>query len=274
MVDQGILELFEIMIESNVLSTILHHLRNKNHLILFLDYDGTLLPIAPTPAEAQPDQALLELLTKLTQTPLIQTIVLSGRPLKSLQAMLPIRGLVLAGTYGAEIQKQDEIITRGIAEDRSYSTVVQIRNEWSRLIKERAGFLLEDKGITVALHARWAEANEAKRVLKSARRIANKWIDSNHMRILDGHRFLEVVPSTADKGQAVDWFLARNSEPHSLPVYFGDDDKDERAFTVIRRWGGFSIGVDTRYPLLQADEHLTSSDSVRAWLVEMIITAR
>src|SRR6266508_2074644 len=271
MVDQGILELFEIMVESNILSTILRHLHDGGRLMLFLDYDGTLLPIAPTPAEAQPDQDLLDVLTKLAQTRRIQTIIISGRPLKSLQTMFPIHGLVLAGIYGAEIQKQNEIITRGIAEDRSYPTVVQIRNEWSRLIKERAGFLLEDKGITVALHARWAEANEAERVLKSARRIANKWTDSNHIRILDGHRFLEVAPLTADKGQAVDWFLKQNSEPRSLPVYFGDDDKDERAFTIIHILGGFSIGVDTRYPLLQADEHLASSDSVRAWLAEMII---
>jgi trehalose-phosphatase len=90
--------------DSNILARILRHLHAGGGLVLFLDYDGTLVPIARTPAEAQPDGALLALLADLARAPAFDTIVLSGRPLSSLQAMLPVPGLTLAGTYGVEIR--------------------------------------------------------------------------------------------------------------------------------------------------------------------------
>jgi len=81
-----------------------------------------------------------------------------------------------------------------------------------------------------------------------------------------GDRFLEVAPAATHKGQTVDWLLDQIRDPSALPVYFGDDDKDEEAFVVIRRREEIPIGVGTQFPLKSALERLTSSEAVRVWL--------
>ena len=147
-----------------------------------------------------------------------------------------------------------------------HSVIVEVQNEWQRLVDQRNGFLIEDKGLAVALHARWAKREEASSVLEAAKHTANRLIDPQRHRLLDGDRFLEVAPITANKGLTVRWFLAEYKFQDDLPVYFGDDNKDEEAFEVIREHGGLSIGVGDNYPLLKADEHIPSPDIVRSWL--------
>ncbi len=254
------------MSESGILEAVLHHCRAGAGLTLFLDYDGTLVPIARTPEEALPDESLPGLLGSLSKISSVRTLILSGRPLASLRTILPVPGLALAGVYGAEILMDGKLIVRGASVRESLPMLVEVKKEWSRLIHGRDGFMLEDKGRALALHARWAETDEADSVLTSAREIALGLADPRLFRILSGHRFLEVAPAAANKGQTVDWFLNINLASRCLPVYFGDDNKDEEAFPVIRRWGGYSIGVGAAYPLEQADAHLASPDSVREWL--------
>ena len=254
------------MSESPVLETILHHLHSGKFLSLFLDYDGTLVPIAPTPEEAIPDKPLLELLAQLSKDPLIRLVIVSGRPLKTLKAWLPVHRIALAGIYGAEIQVGSKIVLREIPVDQCRLTIAKVQENWRSLLNKHDGFFLEDKGLAIALHARRAKIDEARFVLEAARNSAIRFIDSHPLRLLDGDRFLEVAPITANKGLAVEWFLNEYLTQHNLPIYFGDDNKDEEAFRVIRHLGGVSIAVGNDYPLLQADEHLASPKAVRDWL--------
>jgi trehalose 6-phosphate phosphatase len=260
--------------ESNSLAGILRRLRAGGRLALFLDYDGTLVPIARTPGEAQPDGALLTLLADLVRAPAFDTVLLSGRPLASLEDMLPVPGLTLAGTYGVEIQRNGKIMTRDVDPARIRPVVEQVRSEWERLTSGRSGFLLEDKGLAIALHARWAEPVEAGLVLETARAAAMLLLPADNFRIMNGDRFLEAAPSAAHKGQTVDWLLDQIHDPGALPVYFGDDDKDEEAFAVIRRRGGLPIGVGARFPLESALERLPSPEAARAWLRRFLIEMR
>ena len=252
--------------ESSVLATIRQHLDAGGRLLLFLDYDGTLVPIARTPDQARPDATLLELLERLTHVPAIRAVVLSGRPLASLQAMLAVPGLILAGTYGAEIQMPGRGTLARVEPENIRPTIEQVRSAWSELITLRFGFFLEDKGLAVALHARFADPVDADFVLPRARSEAMKIVSSDHFRLLGGDRFLEVAPALANKGQTVDWLLDHETFPDALSVYFGDDDKDEEAFAAIRQRGGITIVVGQRQLSSQATERLPSPTQVREWL--------
>ena len=53
---------------------------DKN-IILFLDYDGTLTPIAQSPSQAVLSQENKELLERLVNIPLFQVVIISGRTL-------------------------------------------------------------------------------------------------------------------------------------------------------------------------------------------------
>jgi trehalose 6-phosphate phosphatase len=253
-------------LESSALSTIRQRLDAGGPLWLFLDYDGTLVPIARTPDEARPDAALLGLLESLTRMPTIRVVALSGRSLASLEGMLPVPGLILAGTYGAEIQMPGRRTLTRVELENIRPTIERVQSAWSELIAGRSGFFLEDKGLAVALHARFADPADADFVLPRARAKAEQISSPDHFRLLGGDRFLEVAPAMAHKGRAVEWLLDHEAAPDALPVYFGDDDKDEEAFAVIRRRGGIAIVVGQRQLSSPATERLPSPIEVREWL--------
>ncbi len=251
---------------SRILSTVRQHLRAGGHLWLFLDYDGTLVPIARTPDEARPDIELLALLTSLAEMPSLRITILSGRSLSSLQTMLPVQRLVLAGTYGVEISLPGNGVRVRADPARVRPMIERVTSAWSKLMDGRAGFLLEDKGLAIAFHARFANAADADWVLPRAKEMAARMLPSGQFRILGGDRFLEVAPAAANKGQTVNWMLDRETLFSALPVYFGDDDKDEEAFAVVRRRGGIPIIVSKKRRDTKALARLRSSSAVRDWL--------
>ncbi len=254
------------MSRTDVKQAVLNHLRDHGHVTLFLDYDGTLVPIAPTPAEALPDAELLDLLSRLAAKPSLRTVILSGRPLKDLQEMLPVNGLIIAGLYGVEMQMGDRTFLREPSLDGSRESMARVREGWKKLAGGLDGFMLEDKGQAVALHGRWANAEQASHVIAAAREFATDIIDLRAYRILDGDRYVEVAPRGADKGGTVDWLLAQYPIANDLPVGFGDDNKDEAAFAVIQRHGGFAVGVGYRYELPTVDARVDMPEEARGWL--------
>ncbi len=256
--------------ELGVQHAILAHLRDGGRLTLFLDYDGTLVPIAPTPVEAVPDSPLLGLLAQLSRAPAIRTVIISGRPLDDLLRMLPVHGLIFAGLYGVEMQMGDTSLVREPLQDGNRDAVARVRERWAQLSDGLTGFLLEDKGQALALHARWAEGAQADRVLAAARDAATDLVKSRSFRLLDGDRYIEIAPAHASKGETVEWLLSHYPIPREIPVGFGDDNKDEDAFAVIQRRGGYGIGVGHRYPLPEVDERVESPEVVRSWLRSFI----
>jgi trehalose 6-phosphate phosphatase len=259
-----------MLVNLPVLEPLRRHVQSGGRLWLFLDYDGTLVPIAPTPDEAQPDADLLELLTRLVAVGDFRTVVISGRPLSALQTMLPIPGLRLAGTYGLEIQTGDEVITREATAAGLRSRIDLVKSAWDEAIAGRPGFLLEDKGLALALHARWADPILADIVLTRARLAASPLLPPHGFRILGGDRFLEVAPEAAHKGRTVEWLLTHEPWPGAQIVYFGDDDKDEEAFDTVQQRQGIPIAVGTRHRFTRALGQLPSPEAVRLWLRQLL----
>ncbi len=241
------------------------HVQRGGRLWLFLDYDGTLVPIAPTPDQARPDAALRNLLTHLARLPALRVVILSGRPLTSLQALLPETGLILAGLYGLEIEWPDTTVTQRINHTELRPIIEQVLADWAALTGSHPGFFIEDKGVAATLHADFASDEDAETVLPLAQKIAARLATDTNFRPLRGQRFLDLVPTQAHKGESVAWFLDRDTLPDAPPIYFGDDENDEAAFPVVQQRNGRAIGVGS-FQLAHADEYLSSPAEVRAWL--------
>jgi trehalose 6-phosphate phosphatase len=239
-------------------------------LWLFLDYDGTLADFAPTPEHVDPDPELIELLSRLARHPRIRTAVISGRRLSHVQTLLPVPGIFLAGTYGIELQTPEgERIIR-VEYDAVRPTLDALKPHWDQMIMDRKGFFLEDKGWALALHARFADDGETEEVLAAARSMATEVVTSRLFRLLGGHKFLEIGPRLAHKGQTANYLLDQYPWPGALPVYLGDDDKDEEAFGVIKARGGMTIVVAQEPRSTQADCRLESAQAARHWLERLL----
>lgn len=245
-------------------------LAQTERLWLFLDYDGTLAELAPTPDHIESDPELIELLDRLAQNRYIRVTVVSGRRLVHVQELLPVSGILLAGTYGVELrtaagERKDRIDYQDIR-----PALESLKPRWSELIAEREGFFLEDKGWSLALHARFAEDEEAEKVLEIAHEMASDAASSGPFRLLGGHKFFEIGPQLANKGKTITYLLKQHPWPDAVLLYLGDDDKDEEAFEVIKAQDGMAIVVAREPRETLADCRLESPDAVRRWLTELL----
>jgi trehalose 6-phosphate phosphatase len=250
----------------------LNQLSDLDNLWLFLDYDGTLAEFAPSPDIVTPDPELITLLTRLVARPGLRLAVISGRRLSHIQNLIPIPGIWLAGTYGIELlapsgEQIDRLVYRSIR-----PALDQLKPRWEHLTASRPGFYLEDKGWSLAIHARLASDKDGKDILQEAKRQAEEMIGEAKLRLRGGHKFLELCPTDADKGRAIEYILTVDALPGSRPVFIGDDDKDEPAFKMVKAHDGFAIVVTSEERPTQADYSLDSPGAVRAWLAELLET--
>lgn len=246
------------------------NLQPSQQIWLFLDYDGTLADFAPNPDIIQPDDALIDLLSRLTRHPCIHTAIVSGRRLRHITQLVPIKGIWLAGTYGIEMRAPDGYRLDMLPYDTVRPIIEQIKPEWQALLQDNQNLYLEDKGWSLAIHGRFASEKETEKVFVKAKQIANQHIIQNMLNLLGGNKFLEVCPIIAAKPKAIEYILKKKPAPGSIPVYLGDDDKDELAFSTILQHGGIPIVVAAEERTSQALYRLPTPQAVRAWLEDLL----
>lgn len=239
-------------------------------LWLFLDYDGTLADFAPTPDDIFPDAEIIHLITKLNEDPQVKVAVVSGRRLDHLRALLPISGLILAGTYGIEILLPDGKVHHPLEYKKVRPWLEAIKPQWEKLIAGLQDFYLEDKGWSLALHARFADDREANQILSKAKELTVDQIDLKLFRILGGHKFLEISPIAANKGKTIQYLLDLYPAGECLPIYLGDDDKDEEAFRMIKQSGGVAVYVSQEPRESYADLRISAPPAVIKWLESIL----
>jgi trehalose-phosphatase len=213
---------------------------------------------------------LIDLLQKLTAHPKIWPAIISGRRLAHIEKLVPIPGIWRAGSYGIELRVPNGEKVERISFKQIRPTLEQLKPVWEALIDGREGFYLEDKGWSLAIHAKFADDISAKQVLRSAREKGMLSFRGSTFNILGGYKFLEIAPSAANKANTVAFIIEQLPEKNLLPIYLGDDDKDEQAFPVVRDRGGLVGYVGNQSQTPQADFRLKSPADTRNWLWQLL----
>lgn len=224
---------------------------------LFLDFDGTLAEIAPTPDAVHVAPELPSLLRALHTRLGGALAVVSGRTITDIDQLLAPARLPVAGVHGLE--RRDgvgELYTVG----ELPAGLDGLRRRLHALAAEDPALLVEDKGRSVVLHYRRAphRADALLRLVEAEMRT----LDGYHL--LAGKMMLEAKPAAADKGHAVDAYMREPPFAGRRAVFAGDDVTDEDAFAVVQRLGGLAIKVgdgDTR-----ADARCGSVAALHRWL--------
>ena len=229
---------------------------------LFLDVDGTLLAIAPTPEAARPAPDLLPLLARLQERSGGALAVVSGRALESIDRVLGPLLLPAAGLHGWQRRRADGSLAPRCEPTALLDRLRPILGEYVTL---RHGLRLEDKGGSLAVHYRSAPHYGAP-LLRYAQRIART---EPELRVITGRKVVEFQPRGADKGRAVMDFLAEPPFAGRRPVYAGDDATDEDGFAAVNEIGGISIRIaasETRARDSRARYALASVEALHRWL--------
>ena len=233
---------------------------------LFLDVDGTLVAIEPTPEAVRVEPALRLLLERLAAANDGALALVSGRSLASIDAVFQPLRLPAAGLHGWERRRGDGTLAP-TAEPTAI--LVPLRPMLLAFAAARPGLRVEDKGGSLALHYRLAP-HYAAVVCQRAREIAAA---EPQLRLIEGRKVVEFVPRGSDKGAAIADFLAEPPFAGRMPVYAGDDTTDEDGFAAVNRLGGLSIKVanpETRGRHgSQARHRLPSIATLHAWLAAL-----
>ncbi len=238
-------------------------------LWLFLDYDGTLVEFTRTPDIIKPDPKVVDLIKRLALKSRIRVAIVSGRRLRDLQTLLPVQGIFIAGTYGVEVQTPDgeRIQREDYALVRPY--LERLKPQWAEIVNGHKGYYLEDKGWSLALHARFAPEKEAIRVISKIQQSLDQDLITDEYRLIKQNKFLEVSSAKAHKGNAVTFLLNSFPMQGAQLVYVGDDNNDADAFQTIHANGGIAISVAQYFGYIRStggDYVLKSPKAVRKWL--------
>lgn len=206
-------------------------------IFLFLDYDGTLAPIAESPDKASISHAMHTLVAKLaTNTPVA---IVTGRGLDDIQQRLGIENAVYAGNHGSEIRAHGKIlVSQQSARDRR--ALEELLDRLRAALSPFPGVFVEDKGLTASVHYRKMDLGKLSEIAGLFRNIVRDYKQS--FRITQGKKVFEIRPITAwHKGDAVNWILDTMGDGRT-PVYIGDDITDEDAYRALKG-RGVSIAV-------------------------------
>lgn len=223
----------------------------------FLDVDGTLIDIAPTPSAIHIPEALPGLLQRLSATHGGAVALVSGRSLDNLRQLVAPFDPPTAGLHGLEWRDAAGNIGRvdvppGLDLIRARLTAEAERFD---------GLLLEDKGAAVALHYRQAP-QLAERVLDTARAAI---ADHPDFGMTAGKMVVEIKPKEGNKGRAVETLMRTAPFTGRVPVFVGDDTTDEDGFAAANRLGGVSVLVGPPRET-QARYRLADIEACRVWL--------
>ena len=232
-----------------ILERLCRVLRSGRPLALLFDYDGTLAPVRPTPAEATLPPATRRGLEHLLSSPQVAVGVVSGRALADLRAMAPLDGAYYAGTSGIEIDLLGRVLTPPGLE-LALGPLDQIAGRLDAVAARYPGAWLEQKPYGLTLHYRAVEPARVGKLRLDAADALGPW--AGRVRVDDVTLGVEVVPDVGwDKGTAVREILA-DVAPDAYPVYAGDAPNDIPALRAAEAAGGLSIAVGPSAPAAQA----------------------
>jgi alpha,alpha-trehalase len=224
--------------------------------VVFLDYDGTLAGIAPSPEEAVLADASRAVLLRLAGR--WPVAIVSGRDRADVEQMVGVDGLYYAGSHGFDISGPDGFTEQRGGEYRA--GLEAAADEMEAAVTSLEGVWVERKLAAVAVHFRQGGPGSEAAVGEAARAVAARHPD---LRVAGGKKIVELRPNIDwDKGKAVLWLLETLdlAQDDIIPVYVGDDETDEDAFRAIADRGiGVVVGEEhrptrARYALADPDE--------------------
>ncbi|MGH7826921.1 MAG: bifunctional alpha,alpha-trehalose-phosphate synthase (UDP-forming)/trehalose-phosphatase [Candidatus Binatia bacterium] len=208
---------------------IIDHYKTSRDRVLFLDYDGTMAPLARYPTLAAPDEAILRLLWTLSSDPKNNVVIISGRDRQNLDDWFGQLPVGIIAEHGVWLKKGG----------RPWQMLKPITSEWKRQLlpiletyaDRLPGAFVEEKEHSIGWHYRLADPEQAGFL---AAELADHLLNltaKTDLQIVQGNRVVEIRNAGVNKGTAaLDWM----SEHHfDFILAIGDDATDEDLFRAL-----------------------------------------
>jgi len=229
-------------------------LREAKHILLLIDYDGTLTPIVERPELAHLSPEMKECLQGLVNNPRLTLGIISGRTLGDLQERVGIKGIIYAANHGLEIEGPNISFINPAAK-QAISSLRSLCQDISKAIAAIKGARIDNKELTLSLHYRLVDEAQLDELNKIFTEIVKAPLASGQIRITPSKKAYDIKPAVDwDKGKAVE-FIAQKlaGEDKPLMLFLGDDVTDYDGFRTVDMNDGISIfvGKETTEPPAQ-----------------------
>jgi trehalose 6-phosphate phosphatase len=236
-----------------VLQFILDRKLNLSNFALFLDFDGTLVDIAPTPQLIEVTSDVLPLITQLLVVFESRVCIVSGRPLRDINHYLA----------GIEI----DIVAEHGAVHGLHGTEASHLPTWPTSWTEHLltldlcipNLVVEKKQTSIALHYR-QQPELAPEVMKLAELLRNH-APSEYM-IVNSNMTTEIRRSGVDKGTAINAVMKTPRYIGKRPIFIADDVTDIPGFDTVLALDGLALNVHTDFG--------GEPRNVRRWLGQLL----
>ncbi|HYD53726.1 MAG TPA: trehalose-phosphatase [Gemmatimonadaceae bacterium] len=205
----------------------------RGRLLVLLDVDGTLAPIAPTPEAAVVPPETRLAIAKLVSRPDVTVALVSGRAAADARRMVAVEGVWALGNHGIETVSPSGATTIDERVARFREPLAGAARRLHDQLAAIPGARVEDKTWTLSVHYRQVAPDAVMTVQAAVRSMAAE----TGLRMTEGKRVLELRPPVeVDKGTAALAFVRRLAPSGEAAVlYVGDDRTDEDAFAALRR---------------------------------------
>jgi len=209
-------------------------LSKARNAFFFIDYDGTLVPLADKPELALPSAEVVELLRGMAAVPNFRVAVVSGRNEEFLATNLP-SNVTLIAEHGASIRMAGSSEPTHLVDESGltdlWNHVVGIMTDFERRIP---GSRIEKKQFGVVWHYRMAEAIFAQNQARELAEILGALLQRTPLGVTQAKKAVEVRHVAVNKGDAVRHILEQEEydRRRDLLLTMGDDRTDEDMFKV------------------------------------------
>lgn len=202
-----------------------------------LDYDGTLVSMAPRPEDASMREDMRALVLSLAQRADTRVAIITGRALQPLLALTgPLPGVSLAVNGGLRlVQGGTDWVHPDVR--ATLPALGRVRAALEAFAKHAPAVIVEDKTYTLALHYRACPRLEPELEALVTNTLTPE------LRLIRGKKVFEIQPRVAwDKGHAATHLLEHWNISTSC-LFAGDDVIDEPAIRAVQKRGGLGIRV-------------------------------
>ncbi len=218
------------LLKEAVENEMVQHYARASHRILFLDYDGTLVPFSRLPHLALPDRRILDQLNRLAADPANIVVIVSGRRKEFLDECFREMELVLIAEHGAFIRWPTGDWIANVDPDSSWKPAVLAVMQ--RYVDRCNGAFIEDKSVSLVWHYRNAEPEVAElRSQELKDELRELFSRDSLLQVMEGNKIIEVKKSGFNKGSAVTKIL--DAIVYDFLLAIGDDTTDEDLFHAL-----------------------------------------
>lgn len=216
-------------ITSNIEKSIIKHYKKAKKRTLFLDYEGTLTDFAINSADAKPDEALLKILDRLSDTAHTDVTIISGREKETMESWFKNKNYALVAEHGIWSKRPG----------KDWEIIEPLQNDWKATIRpviefyvdRTPGTFIVEKNFSLVWNYRKADPDLGALRAMELKDELTSLVSNLNLEILEGNKVIEVKTSGINKGRAAMNLIGSGKPDFILGI--GDDWTDEYLFEIL-----------------------------------------